>query len=127
MNKKIFLVLRIIVAIILIQTLRFKYTAHPDSVYIFSKVGLEPYGRIGIGILELIAAILIVLPKYVWIGALLTLGIISGAILMHITIIGIEINNDEGKLFYIAVGVFILSVVILYNQRKQIPIIGKKL
>jgi len=127
MYKTIILILRIIVAIILIQTLRFKYTAHPDSVYIFSKVDLEPVGRIGIGILELIAAFLIVLRNTVWAGALLTIGIIGGAIIMHLTQLSIEINNDEGKLFYMAVGVFILSVVILYNQRKQIPIIGKKL
>ena len=56
---------------------------------------------------------------------MLTIGIIGSAIIMHLTQLGIEINNDEGKLFYMAVGVFILSVVILYNQRKQIPIIGK--
>jgi putative oxidoreductase len=63
MKKHIPLILRIIVAVILIQTLRFKFTAHPDSVYIFENVGLEPYGRIGIGFLELIASILLLVPK----------------------------------------------------------------
>ena len=127
MNHKIFLVLRIIIAAILIQTLRFKFTAHPDSIYIFSKVGLEPFGRIGIGILELIAAILILIPKTIWIGALLTFGVISGAIIMHLTQLGIEINNDGGQLFYMAIIVFILSSLILWSQRKKIPIINKKL
>lgn len=125
MGKKIILVFRIIISILLIQTLQYKFTAHPDSVYIFSKVGLEPIGRIGIGILEFIAAFLIIIPKTIWIGALLTVGIIGGAIIMHLTLLGIEIDNDGGKLFYMALFIFILSAIILFNQRKNIPIIGK--
>jgi putative oxidoreductase len=125
MKKHIPLVLRIIVAIILIQTLRFKFTAHPDSVYIFQKVGLEPYGRIGIGILELTAGILLLIPKTVWMGATLTLGIISGAIIMHLTKLGIEINNDGGILFYTALLTFTLSVIILYWYKKDVPFINK--
>jgi uncharacterized membrane protein YphA (DoxX/SURF4 family) len=109
----------------LIQTLRFKFTAHPDSVYIFTKVGLEPIGRITIGILELLAAIMLLIPKTVWIGALLTLGIIAGAIVMHLTKLGLEINNDGGILFITAVVTFTLSSVILYKYRGDIPIIGK--
>lgn len=127
MNKTIILILRIAVALILIQTLRFKFTAHPDSVYIFTKVGLEPYGRIGIGILELIAAILILFPKTIWAGALLTIGLLSGAILMHLTKLGIEINNDGGILFYMAISTFTLSLLILWTQRKNIPILNNKL
>ncbi|MDV7188499.1 DoxX family protein [Lutibacter sp. TH_r2] len=125
MGKKIILVFRIIISILLIQTLQYKFTAHPDSVYIFSKVGLEPIGRIGIGILEFIAAFLIIIPKTIWIGALLTVGIIGGAIIMHLTLLGIKIDNDGGKLFYMALFIFILSAIILFNQRKNIPIIGK--
>ena len=126
MKKYLPLVLRIIVALILIQTLRFKFTAHPDSVYIFTKVGLEPIGRIGIGIAELIAGILLLFRKTVWAGALLTLGIIGGAIMMHLTQLGIEINGDGGVLFYTALMTFILSVIILFIYRKDIPIIGKR-
>ncbi|MFD2564556.1 DoxX family membrane protein [Aquimarina rubra] len=114
------LVLRIAVAIILIQTLRFKFTAHPDSVYIFSKVGLEPYGRIAIGVAELIAGVLLLIPKTVWIGATMTLGVIGGAIFMHLTKLGIEINNDGGILFITAVITFILSGIILWLKRKEI-------
>ena len=124
MKKHLFLILRIVVAIILIQTLRFKFTAHPDSVYIFSKVGLEPNGRVIIGVLELIAAILLLVPKTVWAGALLTLGIIGGALVMHLTKLGLEINNDGGILFITVVVTFILSSVILYNYKRDIPIIG---
>lgn len=120
--KKIFpLILRLIVAIILIQTLRFKFTAHPDSVYIFKTVGLEPIGRILTGIAELIAGILLLVPKTVWIGAILTIGIIGGAILMHLTKLGIEINNDHGTLFITAVVTFVLSIIIVYIYRKDIP------
>ena len=126
MHKSLILILRITVALILIQTLRFKFTAHPDSVYIFTKVGLEPYGRFGIGVLELIAAILILIPKTIWAGALLTIGLISGAIMMHLTQLGIEINNDGGLLFYMADVILILSLIILFNQRKNIPIIFPK-
>lgn len=121
MKKYLPLLLRIIIAIILIQTLRFKFTAHPDSVYIFTKVGLEPYGRILIGVLELISAILLLIPKTVWAGAFLTLGIIGGAILMHLTQLGIEINNDGGLLFITALVTFILATIILYQYRKDIP------
>ena len=123
MHKNISLAIRLLIAAILIQTLRYKFTAHPDSVYIFSKVGLEPVGRIGIGVLELIAAVLILIPKTIWVGALLTLGIISGAVFMHLTILGIEINQDHGKLFYIALSVLLLSLIICWNQRKNIPLI----
>jgi uncharacterized membrane protein YphA (DoxX/SURF4 family) len=127
MKKYLPLFLRIVVAIILIQTLRFKFTAHPDSVYIFTKVGLEPNGRIFIGILELIAAVLLLIPKTVWAGALLTLGVIGGAIMMHLTQLGIQIKNDGGVLFITALVTFILSLVILYKYKKDIPLIGKKL
>ena len=126
-SNKIFLVLRIAVAIILIQTLRFKFTAHPDSVYIFETLGLEPYGRIGIGILELIAGLLLLFPKTVWAGAVLTLGLIGGAIMMHLTKLGIEVRGDKGVLFYTAIITFILSAVILYYYRKSLPYLGRRL
>lgn len=126
MKKYFPLVLRLIVAIILIQTLRFKFTAHPDSVYIFETIGLEPYGRIGIGVLELIAGILLLIPKTVWAGAMLTLGLIGGAIFMHLTKLGIEINNDGGVLFATAIITFVLSASILYLYRKDIPSIDKR-
>ena len=125
MKKHLPLVLRIVVAIILLQTLRFKFTGHPDSIYIFTKAGLEPVGRIGIGILELIASILLLIPKTIWAGALLTLGIIGGAIFMHLTIIGIEVNNDGGTLFITALVTFILSAIILYLHRKNIPFLKR--
>ncbi|XMO86686.1 DoxX family protein [Algibacter sp. AS12] len=125
MKKHIPLILRILVAAILIQTLRFKFLAHPDSVYIFKTVGLEPIGRIGIGVLELISGILILIPKTVWLGASLTIGIIGGAIIMHLTVLGIAIKNDGGLLFGTAVLTFILASIILYLYKWDIPYLKK--
>lgn len=127
MLGKNLLLFRIIVSLLLIQTLYFKFSAHPDSVYIFTQVGLEPFGRIGIGILELISAVLILYSRTIWAGALLSIGLISGAVMMHLTTLGIEINNDGGTLFYMALLVLTFSIIILLKERKNIPIIGKKL
>ena len=127
MIKKFHFILKILGAVILTQTLFYKFSAHVDSVYIFTKVGIEPFGRIGIGILELIAAILILIPRTSWFGAVISIGVISGAILMHLSIIGIEVNNDNGLLFYLAVTVFILSLFILWNERKNIPSVNRLL
>lgn len=127
MKKHLPLILRIIVAVILIQTLRFKFLAHEDSVYIFSQVGLEPFGRIGIGIAELIAGLLLLFRKTAWAGAMLTVGIIGGAITMHLTQLGIKVRGDGGVLFYTAVVTFLLALIILFIYRKEIPFIGKHL
>lgn len=127
MSRKTLMLLRVIVALLLLQTLYFKFSAHPDSVYIFSQVGLEPFGRIGIGILELIAAALLLFSRTVWAGALLSTGIISGAVLMHLTTLGIDINNDGGTLFFLALIVLALSLILLVSERKNIPFIGDKL
>ena len=126
MNKYILWGLRIVVAVILVQTLRFKFTGHPDSIYIFETVGLEPIGRIGIGVIELIAAILILVPKTSWLGSGLTVGVLAGAILMHLTQLGIEVQGDGGTLFFMAVGTFIAAAVVLWSSRKDIPLIGQR-
>jgi putative oxidoreductase len=127
MKKYVDVLLRIIVAVILLQTLFYKFSAHPDSVYIFEQIGMEPFGRIGIGILELIAAILILLPATVWLGAGLTVGIIAGAVFFHLTKIGIEVQGDGGLLFYMAIGTLVFSLILLWFRRKSIPFIGNGL
>lgn len=125
MAKTTNLVIRIIIAILLLQTLYFKFTAHPDSVYIFSKIGMEPYGRIGTGIMELIASFLILLNRTQWLGALLALGLMFGAMFFHLIKLGIEVNDDGGLLFGMAVFIFVLSLVVLWINRANIPIIKK--
>lgn len=116
MTKVIF-VLRLVVAAILAQTLYFKFTGAPESVYIFQTLGIEPWGRIGSGIAELVAAVLLLLPRTAVWGAVLSLGVISGAILSHLTMLGIEIQGDGGLLFGLAVVVFIGSAVIAWHER----------
>lgn len=118
--KKVLLFLpRLIAAAILLQTLYYKFSAHPDSVYIFTTVGMEPWGRIGSGITELIAGVLLLLPNVYVLGAALSLGVISGAIFFHLTVLGIEIHNDGGLLFGLAIVVFIMSAfIIVYDWEK---------
>jgi uncharacterized membrane protein YphA (DoxX/SURF4 family) len=125
MTKTTNFIIRIIIAILLLQTLYFKFTAHPDSVYIFIKIGMEPYGRVGTGIMELIASFLILLNRTQWLGALLALGLMLGAVFFHLTKLGIEVNDDGGLLFGMAVFIFVLSLVVLWINRANIPIIKK--
>jgi putative oxidoreductase len=111
--------IRAAAALILLQTLYFKFTGHPESVELFTKLGAEPYGRIGIGTLELIASILLLIPSTIFIGALLSLGLMSGAILSHLTVLGIESKGDGGELFMLAIIVWICSAVIIVLNKHQ--------
>jgi uncharacterized membrane protein YphA (DoxX/SURF4 family) len=120
-------ILSLIAAFILLQTLFFKFTASPESVYIFETVGMEPYGRIGSGIAEFIAGGLLLFPVFRIYGALIGLGVISGAIFFHLTKLGIEVMDDGGQLFIYALIVFVSCLVIAIFRRKEIPIIGDKL
>lgn len=113
-------ILRLTVAVILLQTLYFKFTAHPDSVHIFSALGVEPWGRIGLGIIELITALLILLPKSKIIGMACSLGIILGAVFSHILVLGINVSNDGGTLFTLAIIVLISATVFLIIHKKEL-------
>lgn len=127
-TKSIFLfILRLIPAIILLQTLFYKFSAAPESVYIFETLGLEPYGRIGLGIAELIIAILILVPKTTWLGALMGVGIMTGAIASHLFKLGIVIQNDGGILFLLALVTLIFCIVLIWLHRHQIPFAKKML
>jgi hypothetical protein len=119
--------LQVLVAVILLQTLFFKFTGAEESVYIFTKVGAEPWGRIGSGVLELIAAAMLLTPALVAYGAILTVGLMSGAILSHLTILGIDVKGDGGLLFGLAVTCFIGSLVVLAVRRTSIPVVGRYL
>jgi hypothetical protein len=118
---------RIVAATILLQTLFFKFSAAPESVYIFTKVGIEPWGRIASGIGELIAAILLFVPGLTWLGAGLALGVIGGDILSHLTVLGIEVQGDHGLLFGQAMTVAVCSAIVLFIYRRTIPVIGNLL
>lgn len=111
------LVLRLVPAIILLQTLYFKFSAAPESVFIFEQLGLEPWGRIGLGVAELIIAILILVPRTTWLGALLGIGIMAGAIFSHVTQLGVVVQNDGGTLFILALVTLIFCAVLIWQQR----------
>jgi len=113
-------ILRIIAALIMLQTLYFKFTAADESVYIFSKLGMEPWGRIGTGVLELIASALILFPKTTSLGALLAIGLMGGAIWFHLTKLGISVKNDGGQLFIYALTVFVSAVVLAFAYRNDL-------
>jgi uncharacterized membrane protein YphA (DoxX/SURF4 family) len=118
-------ILSLVAALILLQTLYFKFTAHPESIYIFETVGLEPVGRIGSGITELIAGICLIIPRFRIYGAILGVGVMLGAIFFHLTSLGIEVKGDGGQLFYMAVLVCLCCFFVILINRKQIPIVGK--
>jgi hypothetical protein len=131
---------RIVAAIILLQTLFFKFTAAPESVYIFTKLGafihtylpfasigtVEVSGRIGSGIVELVAAVLLLTPRFVWAGAILAMAATGGAIVSHLTFLGIEVQGDKGLLFFLAITVIATSAIALFLHRMQIPVFGKR-
>jgi uncharacterized membrane protein YphA (DoxX/SURF4 family) len=117
-------VLQIVVAVILLQTLFFKFTGAAESVYIFSALGAEPWGRIGSGVVELIAAILLLVPTTVTIGAVLAFGVMVGAIMSHLAVLGIEVQGDGGLLFGLALTVFVGSAIVLVLRRRDIPLVG---
>jgi hypothetical protein len=125
-------VLQLAVAGILLQTLFFKFTGAEESVYIFSSVGtflgihaVEPWGRIGSGVIELIASILLLIPATASLGAILTIGTMVGAVVSHLVVLGIEVKGDGGVLFGLAVTALAGSVIILVLRRTQIPVLGR--
>lgn len=121
MKSSIFIwIVKLTAVIILLQTLYFKFSGAEESVYIFSTLGAEPYGRIGSGIVELIASILILIPRTTILGAIMGVGTMTGAILSHLFILGIEVKNDGGTLFILAIITFLCCLVLIYNQKNKI-------
>lgn len=117
---------RIVAAIIMLQTLYFKFTGAEESIYIFKTVGMEPWGRYGVGVLELIASVLILISATAWLGAGLALGLMVGAIGMHLTILGIEVKDDGGQLFLYAAIVTICSAIVLFQEKDKVLNVVKK-
>lgn len=112
---------KLIAVIILLQTLFFKFTGAEESIYIFETLGLEPFGRLSSGVVELIASILILIPRTTLIGALLGLGTMVGAIISHLFILGIEVKNDSGLLFFLASITFSCCIYLVLMNKSKIP------
>lgn len=115
-----------VAALILLQTLFFKFTGAKESVYIFTILGAEPWGRIGTGVVELVAAVLLLMPRTAALGAILSMGVMTGAILGHLTRLGVALPavGDRGELFALAVVVFLCSAGTLFIHRKDVPLVG---
>ena len=111
-------ILRVVPAIILLQTLYFKFTAHPQSVKLFTALGMEPYGRIGTGILELVAAILILIPRFTGYGAILGLMMMTGALYFHLTKLGIYFDGDPVLFIYALITFACCAILILLNKHQ---------
>lgn len=121
MKNSIFIwIVKLTAVIILLQTLYFKFTGAEESVYIFSTLGAEPFGRIGSGIVELIASILILIPRTTILGAVMGLGTMTGAILSHLFILGIEVKNDGGTLFILAIITFLCCITLVFKDRTKV-------
>lgn len=118
--------LRILAAAVLLQTLFFKFTGAEESVYIFTALGAEPWGRYASGVAELIASVLLLVPRTAWIGAVLGIGVMAGAILSHLFRLGIDVKGDGGLLFALAVAVFVACAASLRIHRAEIPLLGKR-
>ncbi len=114
-------IVKLIAVIILMQTLYFKFTGAEESVYIFTKLGIEPFGRIGSGIVELIASILILIPKTTLIGALLGAGTMLGAVFSHLFVLGIDVKNDGGELFILAIITLLCCIILIFSNKRKIP------
>ena len=113
-------VLRLIAAVIMLQTLYFKFSGSEESIYIFSTLNMEPWGRIGTGMMELIASILILYPPTTGIGALLGVGLMSGAVFFHITKLGLVVKDDGGQLFIYALLVLVSCSILVVLYRKPL-------
>jgi hypothetical protein len=109
-----------VVAVILLQTLFFKFTAAEESVYIFRTLGAEPWGRVGSGIAELIVASLLLTSRFAVVGALGALAVIAGALMSHLLFLGLEVQGDGGLLFGLALTVFAASAVIVFLRRAEL-------
>lgn len=115
---------RIAVPAILLQPLYFKFSGAPESIYIFTKLGVDPWGRYASGVVELFAALLLLFPRTTWAGALLASGVMLGAVGGHLARLGIVVQNDGGLLFVLAVIVLTCALVTAYIHRHQIPVVG---
>jgi putative oxidoreductase len=116
----VYWIARLAAALLMLQTLYFKFTASEESVYIFETVGLEPLGRVSVGIMELIAAVLLLISSTAWLGALLAAGLMLGAIGIHLLFLGISVQGDGGQLFIYAVVVLVGSLYVLAVNRQKV-------
>jgi hypothetical protein len=122
-TKRLSWIAQIIAAVILGQTLFFKFAGTPESIYIFERLGVEPWGRYATGMFEVVAVVLLLIPRTAGLGALMAIGLMLGALGSHVTTLGIEIQGDGGLLFALAVTTLVAASTVAFIRRRQIPVL----
>jgi len=117
---------QVVAAVILGQTLFFKFTAAPEAVWLFTELGVEPWGRIGLGVVELVAVVALLVPRLAALGAALTVNLIFGALFTHLVLVGIVVQDDGGTLFALAIVALLASGLALFLRRRELPIVGAR-
>ncbi|MDF3819213.1 DoxX family protein [Leptospira sp. 96542] len=125
MNKRrmFYHLARVLSILILGQTLYFKFTGASESIFIFSTLGMEPWGRYVLAGFETFTILMLLIPRLVWLGAIIGLNLMFGAILSHFVFLGIIVQNDNGLLFFLATCVFLFTLYLFYHDRKEVPIL----
>ena len=118
---------RLAAAAIMGQTLFFKFSAAPEAVALFEKLGVEPWGRLATGGFELLAVVLLLVNRTASLGGLLTLGLMGGAVMSHLTVLGIEVEGDGGALFVMAIVTLVAGAITTWLHRAELPIVGARL
>lgn len=122
-RKITYTIARFATIIILGQTLFFKFSSSPESVYIFESIGVEPWGRWVVGVLELAACVLLIVPKTAWVGGLLSAVLMVGAVGIHLTSLGVEVRGDGGLLFYYALMALLCSMYVLFTNKEKMKVV----
>lgn len=113
-------VFQVVAAVILGQTLFFKFSGAEETVYIFETLGVEPWGRLASAGVELVAVVLLLLPRLNWVGAVIGLGVMGGALFSHLTVLGIDVRGDGGLLFSLAVVTALSCATVLFLRRSRV-------
>ena len=122
--KRISWIAQITAAVILGQSLFFKLTGAPEAVQLFTALGVEPWGRLTVGAVELVTVVLLLVPRTSAFGAIVALGLMIGAIGSHLTVLGIDLQGDGGALFAMAWIVLAASLTVAILRRREIPVVG---
>jgi uncharacterized membrane protein YphA (DoxX/SURF4 family) len=116
--------LRLVPAAILAIAVPAKFIGDPGTVAIFTQLGAEPTGRVATGVFELVAVVLLLVPGVTIYGALFTAGLMSGAILSHLAVLGVAPDGDP-SMFVMAAVAFMAASSTVWHRRREIPLIGK--
>lgn len=115
-------ILRLVPAIIVGRAALMKFTGAAGAVALFTELGMEPNGRILIGLLEMGGVLVLLTPRISAWGAVLCLGVLTGAIIAHVTVLGFD--GAQGTLFVMAIVAITCLLALLYRLREQIPFIA---